>query len=348
MLHSLDLTNLTVFPRASLHFSHGLNVIVGENGLGKSHLLKMAYSILAVSYDESTRPTTSRAGLQTRIADKLMGVFRPEGLGRLASRQQGRSRCQVACGFDSHALDLSFSFSTNSKSEVAVTQMPKAWVDKAPVYLPTRELLTIYPGLVSLYATRALEFDETYRDTCILLGQPSVRGPREAAARAMLKPLEEAMGGRIVLEHDRFYLNLPGQGRMEMHLVAEGLRKLAMIARLIATGSLLDKGFLFWDEPETNLNPTLISKIARTILELCRHGIQIFIASHSLHLMRELDILLRSDYSSISARFFGIRSGERGAAIVEEGASLDEIGDISALDAQIEQCDRYLSLDTQQ
>ncbi len=39
---------------------------------------------------------------------------------------------------------------------------------------------------------------------------------------------------------------------MEMHLVAEGLRKLAMIARLIANGSLVDKVSLFWDEPEAN------------------------------------------------------------------------------------------------
>ena len=41
---------------------------------------------------------------------------------------------------------------------------------------------------------------------------------------------------------------------MEMPLVAEGWRKLAMLVRLIATGSLLDKGCLFWDEPESNLN----------------------------------------------------------------------------------------------
>ena len=32
---------------------------------------------------------------------------------------------------------------------------------------------------------------------------------------------------------------------MEIPLVAEGLRKLAMLARLIITGSLLDKGYLF-------------------------------------------------------------------------------------------------------
>ncbi|MFO1416253.1 MAG: hypothetical protein U1F28_03715 [Acinetobacter sp.] len=40
-----------------------------------------------------------------------------------------------------------------------------------------------------------------------------------------------------------------------MPLIAEGLRKLAMLARLISTGTLLEQDYLFWDEPETNLSP---------------------------------------------------------------------------------------------
>jgi len=51
------------------------------------------------------------------------------------------------------------------------------------------------------------------------------------------------------LEDGRFCLNTKN-GNLEAHLVAEGLRKLAMIARLIATGSLIETGSLFRDEPE--------------------------------------------------------------------------------------------------
>ena len=114
-------------------------------------------------------------------------------------------------------------------------------------------MLTIYPGFVSVYENHYLEFEETWRDTCILLGAPGVRGPKEKRrAGSSSEPLEKAMGGKVELDKNgRFYLNTPEQGRMEMPLVAEGYRKLAMIARLIATGSLLDKGYLFWDEPET-------------------------------------------------------------------------------------------------
>ncbi len=129
---------------------------------------------------------------------------------------------------------------------------------------------------------------------------------------------------------------------MEMHLVAEGLRKLAMIARLIATGSLVDKGSLFWDEPESNLNPKVIKVIARTILHLSRGGIQVFIASHSLFLIREIDILIQSaEFEGTKARFFGLHRNDSGVE-VGQGDSIDDIGPIDALDEELTQSDRYL------
>jgi len=44
MLNQMTIKNLTAFPEATLNFSDGLNVIIGENGSGKSHILKAAYS----------------------------------------------------------------------------------------------------------------------------------------------------------------------------------------------------------------------------------------------------------------------------------------------------------------
>ncbi len=42
MLTRLVLKNFTVFAEAEFRFASGLNVIVGENGAGKSHVLKAA------------------------------------------------------------------------------------------------------------------------------------------------------------------------------------------------------------------------------------------------------------------------------------------------------------------
>lgn len=344
MIESLQVKNFTAFGQATLSFGKHLNVIVGENGTGKTHLLKLAYSVLAASWEEGRKPNAGppvKSVLQVRLADKLVSVFRPEALGRLARRRQGRERCDVALRFAEKPLDVSFSFATQSKTEVAIDGLPAAWVDAAPAYLPTRELLTIYPGFLPVYENHYLEFEETWRDTCILLGAPIKRGPKEKRIAELVKPLEEAMGGSIELDKNgRFYFRTPA-GRMEMSLVAEGLRKLAMLARLIATGALLDKGYLFWDEPEANLNPRIIKKVAAGIVDLSLGGIQVFIATHSLFLLREIDILLGGREGSVDARFFGLHPADDGVT-VQQGPSMEDVGHIAALDEQLEQSDRYL------
>ncbi len=346
MLKSLDIKNLTVFPEVPLQFGKHLNVFIGENGSGKSHLLKVAYTVLAVSAEEGRKPNGSlptKSLLQTRLAEKLVAVLRPETLGRLVRRKQGRGRCEIKLHFEDQKLNIDFGFTTNSKSEVDIKRLPKVWEEKPPVFLPTRELLTIYPNFVSVYDNHYLEFEETWRDTCVLLGALALRGPTANRIKELLAPLEHAMGGSIILDKNgRFYLSIPGQGNMEIPLVAEGLRKLAMLIRLIATGSLLDKGYLFWDEPETNLNPKLIKQMASTILQLCQSGIQVFVATHSLFLLREIDILLQGDdFKDTDARFFGLQYKEEGCKI-EQGKSVDNIGAIASLEAELSQSDRYL------
>ena len=129
---------------------------------------------------------------------------------------------------------------------------------------------------------------------------------------------------------------------MEMPLVAEGLRKLAMVARLISTGSLLDKGYLFWDEPEANLNPKLIKVIAALLMDLSEHGIQIIVATHSLFLLRELDILSgQENYKYLSKRYFALGNSENGTR-VEQGNTLDDISTLIMLDEELLQSDRFM------
>lgn len=355
MLKRITLKNLTVFSEANLEFGQNLNVIIGENGAGKTHLLKMIYSVLAVSAEEGRKPrgmlaqstslAPTKSFLQSRLADKLVNNFRPESLGRLVKRKQGRDRCDIRLAFEQSEWDIAFIFATNSKSEVNIETLPETWIDASPVYLPTRELLTIYPNFISVYEGHYLEFEETWRDTCLLLGALMQRGPKEKRIHELLEPLESAMGGAIELDKNgRFYLR-NDSGRMEMPLVAEGLRKLGMLARLIATGALLDKGYLFWDEPEANLNPILIKQVAKSILDLCDSGIQVFIATHSLFLLRELEILLSDkNHKKVKTKFFGLHQTEGGVRI-DQGSSIDDIGNIAVLDEELAQSDRFLAVD---
>ncbi|MCI5148034.1 MAG: ATP-binding protein, partial [Candidatus Electrothrix sp. MAN1_4] len=179
MLQQLEIKNFTVFQDADFNFANGLNVIIGENSSGKTHILKLAYSIIAASAEAEkkfSQEAPTKSILQGKLADKLHHVFRPERLGRLVQRRQGRERCTIKAQFTKASLNTSLSFASQSKSEVKVDLLPKTWADKPLVYLPTRELLSLYPNFISIYENHYLEFEETYRDTCLLLGAPPLRG----------------------------------------------------------------------------------------------------------------------------------------------------------------------------
>lgn len=358
MLRSLDIKNFTAFPSARLDFGTRLNVIIGENGLGKTHLLKLPYAVLTALAEPNPGANGRRltkGELQRGLARKLVGVFRPESLGRLARRQRGRKRARIELVFsdpghgkassspDSHSR-LVFRFATNSQTEVVIETMPADWAFAPPVFLPTRELLTLYPGLRAQYRSRYLDIEETWIDSCELLEKPALRGPTEQAIGNVLRPIEEAMNGKVVLDHNgRFYLKSYGHGTFEMPLVAEGHRKFAMLAQLLVNGSLLERGFLFWDEPEANLNPVLVRRAAEAIVKMCSAGIQTFVATHSLFLLRELEILLRTEEPGADpCRWFALRPGDSGAE-VEQGDSPEALQTIASLDASLRQSDRFLS-----
>lgn len=81
---------------------------------------------------------------------------------------------------------------------------------------------------------------------------------------------------------------------MEFTLLAEGMRKLALVWLLIQNGTLLSGSVLFWDEPEANLNPALMGEVVEVILELQRLGVQIFLTTHNYVLLKEFDLRKQS------------------------------------------------------
>lgn len=245
---------------------------MGDNGTGKSQLLKLLYSCTAVMHDAVDDSELTKTNLQKKLASKIVGVFSPDSLGRLTNRQRGRSKAVVGITYDGKQHPLRFSFATNSKSEVKIDSLPESRVESTPVFLPSRELMSIFPGFVSLYDSRQIAFDETWRDTCNLLGRTPLRRTPGSDVDKALQPTMGILGGKVDESAGKFYLHR-SEGTFEMPLVAEGLRKLATIYRLVQSGVLLNSGFLFWDEPEANLNPASQKAIVQMVIELANAGV---------------------------------------------------------------------------
>lgn len=340
----LDASAFGPFNDISVEFAPGLNVIVGDNATGKSQLLKLLYAGTKSLFEVEAR---TKKDLSSAIASKLIGTFRPESLGRLTRRVRGTGSTSVAIKYAQIGEELSFSFSSKAKREVIMDGVPNRKLEDEPVFLPSHELLSIASGFVSLYNTRETNFEETWRDTIELLHRPALRGPKGQKAGALLKPFSDLLqGGTVVEENGQFFLKQPGIGNLEAPLLAEGHRKLAMIVRLIASGVLLEGGYLFWDEPEANLNPSSQKAVAHALRHLAAQGSQIFVATHSMFLLRELQMSAGND----DTRYIGLerrRSDSEAAAVAEVRAQssndLDDIDFIAALDAEADQSDRYLA-----
>jgi len=198
----------------------------------------------------------------------------------------------------------------------------------ASIFLPAREVLSIYPGFLSAYKNRELAFDETYYDLCLALSGSPLRGPRGEAASALWKPLGDHLRANVSLEGNTFYVSSEEDGIIEAHLVAEGFRKIASLMHVIANGSLMKNAILFWDEPEANLNPKLIKIVVDFLLRLAVGGVQIVIVTHDYLLTNELS--LQAEYQTEQAqsapiRFFSFYRAEDHSVGIQHGDTLADL-----------------------
>ena len=358
-IKSISIENFTVFKSETLEFSDGLNVVVGENGTGKSHLLKLLYSLImgvnnvVERYSEyyQIRKSIREAELSNALNKKLMGVFKPDELGNL--RSHDKDDCLIRINFDKYsiAFNLKRSFQESrfpilrsiydDQIEIIETEsLPTEFTEKSSVFIPAKEMLSFYEGFVSLYETRESSFDEIYYNLARSLGLSALKNIESYPIESkLLSRLEEILEGKILLERGRFYLTSKNGHKTEIALIAEGLRKIATIAQLIANGSLNKNSILFWDEPEANLNPKLIKKMAELLVELSRAGMQVFIATHSLFLVKEIEIL-RSKEDKV--KYFGL-GFYQGEIRVSQSEDFEYLDDTVILDEELEQDDRFLS-----
>ncbi len=108
-------------------------------------------------------------------------------------------------------------------------------------------------------------------------------------AEMVLDLLSEKLEGTVDTRGERFYL-VGKTGRHEMHMVAEGWRKFALLYLLTANGSLGRGSVLYWDEPETNLNPSIMDELIHVLFALSRFGVQVFLATRDYIIPKELDL----------------------------------------------------------
>ena len=146
-LTRVELEQFTAFATLKLDLCRGINILIGANGTGKTHLMKVCYA----ACDVSRSPADD-------FAQKLVRVFMPSGraLRRLV-RQQGGADGEAAIRVWRGALKLEASFSSRPRP---VSLNPSTFTPDDPdrqmeewasepvecVYVPVKEMLSNGPG----------------------------------------------------------------------------------------------------------------------------------------------------------------------------------------------------------
>lgn len=309
----LSLRNFTVFEEAGFDFAPGINVLIGENGTGKTHVLKALYAVTKVLPD-------GRPNWETPNGFSSVFGYRSLDGTHLPRKTSSGNEAELVVRAGQQRLELS------------IKDAPSEWVETLispprPIFIPSREILSVFPGFAEANRNRELAFDATYLDLADALALTPLKGEALARQQPLIDSVEAALGGREEEKGGEFFVTLDGD-RFEAQLVAEGLRKVAQVARLIRNGRIAPGTLLLWDEPEANLNPVLLRKVTALLLTLARAGVQIVLATHDYLLSQTLSLHAehpREDTPSM--RFFGLARGADGAVQVTAADTLVGIED---------------------
>lgn len=286
------MNNFMLFDEADIEWSKNINIICGENSTGKTTLLKLMYSVLKPIGKGNIGQLSKESGEKVFV-EKLQRMFRPDEMkiGRLVSRKQGSNHTDFEVGLEKNqTVSMSFGNRQENHADVSIKLLdPNKKFDI--VYIPTKEMISTTEHFAALYEEYSIDFEEMYYDLAKLLDRPLKRGANTTEQNVVLSSFESIMKGQIIQKDKKFYLKVKGEGEFEMGLLSDGYRKLSMLLYLILSGSLKKDTVLFWDEPETNMNPKMIRPIVQAMIELAKMGVQIFVTTHDYFVQQEFNFL---------------------------------------------------------
>ena len=246
-INRVEIKNFLVFKgEFAIDFCPGVNVIIGENGTGKTTLLKCLYNL--------KRSNLLYPG----------DVFDIDSVG---------------------SFENGINVVNEPKSEVQERKWGKAFLNGVTrdfVYIPEKDILEHAKGLLPFIERKHTGFSQIYKDAIVSAQDiPTIK--QTALQKRIGGLIADIVGGYIewVQSEGTFYTVRTDGMRIPFSLEASGFKKLGYLGLLIASGQLDTGTVLFWDEPENSLNPELISILVDILLELSRNDIQILLATHS-------------------------------------------------------------------
>ncbi|MDR0764601.1 MAG: AAA family ATPase [Synergistaceae bacterium] len=272
-INRVEIKDFLVFKgEFAVDFCSGVNVIIGGNGTGKTTLLKVLYA--ACEFSRMWKQQTSE------WKKSILDYFSKNNSGlNLALDSKDNAPFFIKIFYNNNATTITFEYK-DDKLPIKNENVNLWNLDMKSIFIPTTEMLSHSKGFLALNEKYKIPFDATQIDIVVNAELPEAR-ELPPVYTEILEKINHIIHGKVVFEDDTFFIQKDNGKKIEFSFEAEGFRKFGVLEKLIRNGLLEKDSILFWDEPECNINPELMSYLVDILLDLQMNGVQIFVATHS-------------------------------------------------------------------
>lgn len=292
MISQIHAENFAVFEKLRWPRPTQMNVLVGENDTGKSHLLKLLYGIARSVQEHEQQKAQGRETWKEVLARKLRETFQPPdlSLGKLVHKGEDDLEVEMRVMEES----VYFSYGRSTRKQITDANTPR--VENAPtsLFFPPKEVLTALDAIAATREQLSISgFGDTYLDLIKALRLPGTQGRvREGLYEDVVQEMETLLDGELRREDDEFVFRR-GNEKYGMSQTAEGIKKIGILTHLIRNRSINEGSILFFDELEANLHPRASARLVEMLHAMSQEGIQVFIATHDYFVLKKLELIAR-------------------------------------------------------
>lgn len=334
MIKSLKLKNFGSVPELQKDDFQNLNLIIGENGTGKTFMLKSMYSALRAV--ENYRRGDDNKSFNDLLSEMLRWTYQVEKIGDIVSKSSEKKQSSETLNFEMFINEnkVEYSFKGTTK-----TRINNAKCDEQPcygnsVYIPAKEILSLINVILkSRDVDKSFGYDDTYYDLAKAINISSISISYKYSE--INKKINGLMGGKVEFdsESQKWIFNANGKQKLSINITSEGIKKLAIIDRLLKSGYIDENSVIFIDEIESSLHPKTISELL-DIIEILSFdfGMQFFISSHSYFVIKKMYLIALKRKKTLpcislqknKAEYFDMLDGMPNNSIIDESIRLYE------------------------
>jgi AAA15 family ATPase/GTPase len=308
-ISKVEIKNFTAFEDTTINFTEGINVLIGENGTGKTHLLKLIYATIISSgiYTkqpaESLRDRSSIARSFFDATDVMSFLRKKDRIGLCTVTYDDKNITYEFIPYPDTIYPDEFVINISKDGELGN-------IADNLIFIPAKDMLTHSKGLLEMAKkySKDMPFDRTLLDVIEKSRQWKLDNTPDIA-KNVIPALESVIEGKIIMEDNAFFVKKANGEKIGFSYEAEGIKRLGLLWQLLMNESITRHSLMLWDEPEANVNPKLIPVMVEILLELSRNGVQVFAATHDYILAKYFEVKRKENDSIIFHSLYKTENG---------------------------------------